>query len=58
MHDHNKNFEIVTIAGNRPDIIKLSEFNGIYKNAFVFTEQHYSPNIRDVFFEELGGGAI
>jgi UDP-N-acetylglucosamine 2-epimerase len=62
MHDHNKNFEIVTIAGNRPDIIKLSElvkaFNGIYKNAFVYTEQHYSPNMRDVFFEELGGGPI
>jgi UDP-N-acetylglucosamine 2-epimerase len=62
MHDHNKNFEIVTISGNRPEIIKLSElvksFNGIYKNAFVYTGQHYSPNMRDVFFEELGGGAI
>ena len=57
MNDHNKNFEIVTIAGNRPEIIKLSElvksFNGIYKNAFVYTGQYYSPNMRDVFFEEL-----
>src|SRR5215469_7268686 len=57
MPDPNKNFEIVTIAGNRPEIIKLSElvksFNGIYKNAFVYTGQHYSPNMRDVFFEEL-----
>ena len=62
MHDHNNNFEIVTIAGNRPEIIKLSElvksFNEIYKNAFVYTWQHYSPNMRDVLFEELGGGAI
>ncbi|MGC2574037.1 MAG: UDP-N-acetylglucosamine 2-epimerase (non-hydrolyzing) [Candidatus Nitrosopolaris sp.] len=54
---YGKNFEIVTIAGNRPEIIKLSElvksFNGIYKNAFVYTGQHYSPNMRDVFFEQL-----
>jgi UDP-N-acetylglucosamine 2-epimerase len=57
MPNSNRNFEIVTIAGNRPEIIKLSElvksFNGIYENAFVYTGQHYSPNMRDVFLEEL-----
>ena len=62
MHGHNKNFEIITIAGNRPEIIKLSElvksFNEIYKNASVYTWQHYSPDMRDVLIEELGGGAI
>jgi UDP-N-acetylglucosamine 2-epimerase len=53
----NRNFEIVTIAGNRPEIIKMSELvkslNGIYRNAFVYTGQHFSPNMRDVFFDEL-----
>src|SRR5919198_1144126 len=49
--------QIVTIAGNRPEIIKLSELvnslNGISKNAFVYTGQHYSANMRDVFLNEL-----
>jgi UDP-N-acetylglucosamine 2-epimerase len=51
------NLEIVTIAGNRPEIIKLSELvkslGGTYKNAFVYTGQHFSPNMRDIFFDEL-----
>ncbi|HJT50188.1 MAG TPA: UDP-N-acetylglucosamine 2-epimerase (non-hydrolyzing) [Nitrososphaeraceae archaeon] len=49
--------EIVTIAGNRPEIIKLSQLvnsmNKDYKNAFVYTGQHYSTNMKDVFFNEL-----
>lgn len=53
-----RNVEIVTIAGNRPEIIKLSELakrlGESYKNAFVYTGQHFSPNMRDVFFNELG----
>jgi UDP-N-acetylglucosamine 2-epimerase len=53
----NANLDIVTIAGNRPEIIKLSElvklFSGRYENAFVYTGQHYSANMRDVFFKEL-----
>jgi UDP-N-acetylglucosamine 2-epimerase (non-hydrolysing) len=50
--------DIVTIAGNRPEIIKMSELvkmlSKSYKNAFVYTGQHFSTNMRDVFFEELG----
>jgi UDP-N-acetylglucosamine 2-epimerase len=49
--------EIVTIAGNRPEIIKLSELvkslEVNYKSGFVYTGQHYSHNMRDVFFDEL-----
>jgi UDP-N-acetylglucosamine 2-epimerase len=52
-----RNLEIVTIAGNRPEIIKLSELikclGSSYNNAFVYTGQHFSPNMRDVFFDEL-----
>jgi UDP-N-acetylglucosamine 2-epimerase (non-hydrolysing) len=52
-----RNVEIVTIAGNRPEIIKLSELaNRLgerYNNAFVYTGQHFSPNMRDVFFDEF-----
>jgi UDP-N-acetylglucosamine 2-epimerase len=52
-----ENMEIVTIAGNRPEIIKLAELVKLlgdnYKNAFVYTGQHFSHNMRDLFFEEL-----
>lgn len=57
MFHSNANLDIVTIAGNRPEIIKLSGLvnllAGRYKNAFVYTGQHYSDNMRDVFFKEL-----
>ncbi len=49
--------DIVTIAGNRPEIIKLSELSKHlskrYRNAFVYTGQHFSNNMRDVFLNEL-----
>lgn len=48
----------VTIAGNRPEIIKLSglvnSFDESYQNFFVYSGQHYSKNMSDDFFEELG----
>ena len=48
---------IVTIAGNRPEVIKLSkivkDLDCRYEHAFVYTGQHYSENMKDVFFEEL-----
>jgi len=48
----------VTIAGNRPEIIKLSElvnsFDDSYQNFFVYSGQHYSKNMSDDFFNELG----
>ena len=51
------NSDIVTIAGNRPEIIKLSELvkalSHNYNNAFVYSGQHYSSNMKDVFLDEL-----
>lgn len=51
--------EIVTVAGNRPEIIKLSEFVKVlsendYSHSFVYTGQHFSENMRDVFLKDLG----
>jgi UDP-N-acetylglucosamine 2-epimerase (non-hydrolysing) len=50
--------DVVTIAGNRPEIIKMSELvkllNYSYRNKFVYTGQHFSANMRDVFLDELG----
>jgi UDP-N-acetylglucosamine 2-epimerase len=47
----------VTIAGNRPEIIKLSElvkaFDDSIENLFVYSGQHYSRNMSDDFFNEL-----
>ena len=56
---HEKNWpKIVTISGNRPEIIKLSELvkslDTISHNEFVYTGQHYSQNMSDDFLAELG----
>jgi UDP-N-acetylglucosamine 2-epimerase len=55
--ESNEDIEVVTIAGNRPEIIKISEFmksnDANYKNFLLYSGQHYSPNMRDVFFEDL-----
>lgn len=51
---------VVTIAGTRPEIIKLSELVKLlsadhqYNHALVYTGQHYSANMKDVFFNSLG----
>ena len=49
--------KVVTIAGNRPEIIKLSElvksFDDSIENLFVYSGQHYSKNMSDDFFKEL-----
>jgi len=54
----NENLDFVTIAGNRPEIIKLSELVKMldckYMSAFVYSGQHYSPNMKDIFLDELG----
>jgi UDP-N-acetylglucosamine 2-epimerase (non-hydrolysing) len=52
--------EIVTIAGTRPEIIKLAEFARLIKgrsHAMWYTGQHFSENMRDIFFQELGMSA-
>jgi UDP-N-acetylglucosamine 2-epimerase len=50
--------KLCTIAGTRPEIIKLSILVPLldkkYDHLFVYTGQHYSPVMRDVFFDELG----
>jgi UDP-N-acetylglucosamine 2-epimerase (non-hydrolysing) len=52
-----KNIEIVTIAGTRPEIIKLSELvqllSGWDNHALLYTGQHYSDNMKSIFFDEL-----
>jgi UDP-N-acetylglucosamine 2-epimerase (non-hydrolysing) len=58
MQELGQKFELVTIAGNRPELIKLSELvrllaNVDYRSGFVYTGQHYSGNMKDVFLEEL-----
>jgi UDP-N-acetylglucosamine 2-epimerase (non-hydrolysing) len=59
----NKKLDIVTIAGNRPEVIKLSEiirsfrtdrnFKNNFGHAFLYTGQHFSENMKDIFFDEL-----
>jgi len=51
-----KRCEIMTIAGTRPEVIKLSEFVkhfGNYSHKYVYTGQHFSTNMKDIFFDEL-----
>lgn len=52
-----RNIDIITIAGTRPEIIKLSELvqllDGWNNHALLYTGQHYSDNMKSVFFDEL-----
>lgn len=51
------NLDLVTIAGNRPELIKLSELVKSfphYNHAFLYTGQHYSNNMKEIFSDELG----
>lgn len=51
------NFQIITVGGTRPEIIKLANLipllNKNYDHAFVYTGQHYSSNMKDIFIDEL-----
>jgi UDP-N-acetylglucosamine 2-epimerase (non-hydrolysing) len=55
-----RNIDMITIAGTRPEIIKLSELVQLLnkergsKHALLYTGQHYSDNMKDIFFDELG----
>ena len=49
-------FNIVTVAGTRPELIKLSEFIRLFDNnehGLLYTGQHFSPKMKDVFLEQL-----
>ena len=48
--------DILTIAGTRPEVIKLSELVkqlNHYRHVYAYTGQHYSENMKDIFFDEL-----
>ncbi len=49
--------KLVTIAGTRPEIIKLAYLipllNTNFDHKFVYTGQHFSPNMSDIFIDEL-----
>ncbi len=55
--EEDDNLHLVTVVGNRPEIIKMSmlvnSLNGRYRNECVFTGQHYSTNMKDIFSNEL-----
>jgi UDP-GlcNAc3NAcA epimerase len=54
----NKGVKVVTVAGTRPEIIKLANIVPLlrkhFEHAFMYTGQHYSPNMKDIFFDNLG----
>ncbi|MBU1082977.1 UDP-N-acetylglucosamine 2-epimerase (non-hydrolyzing), partial [Patescibacteria group bacterium] len=55
-----KKFKVLTVIGTRPEIIKLSliikKLDALpdVEHILVHTGQNYAPNMKDVFFEELG----
>jgi len=49
-------FDTITIAGTRPELIKLSEFIRLFNNdshGLLYTGQHFSPKMKDVFLDQL-----
>src|SRR6478736_6513949 len=52
--------KFLTVIGTRPNIIKITQFKKVAKKfpsvdvKLVHTGQHYSKNMSDVFFDELG----
>ncbi len=59
--------KILTIAGTRPELIRLSviikkldkilngpDSDSLSKHIFVWTGQNYTPELKDIFFKELG----
>jgi len=48
------------IAGTRPEVIKLSELEkkiNFCESVYVYTGQHFSKNMKDIFFDGLGSKA-
>lgn len=52
-----RNIKVITIAGTRPEIVKLARLvpllNQNFDHNFLYTGQHYSSNMKDVFIDEL-----
>lgn len=53
-------YRILTVVGTRPNIIKITQFARVaasyphVEHKLLHTGQHYSPNMSEVFFSELG----
>jgi UDP-N-acetylglucosamine 2-epimerase len=48
--------KLITVAGTRPEIIKLADLVPLlneYDHGLLYTGQHYSHNMKDIFFDEL-----
>jgi len=57
--DSGREVKLTTVAGTRPEIIKLADLalllNDKYKDqhSLLYTGQHFSNNMKDIFFDEL-----
>jgi len=52
----NRSCDIMIISGTRPEVIKLSELRekiNFCKSVYVYTGQHFSKNMRDIFCVKL-----
>ncbi len=49
--------KIITVAGTRPEIIKIANIIPLldkrFEHALVYTGQHFSQNMKDIFIDEL-----
>ena len=52
-----KKIKVTTIVGTRPEIIRLSEiikkFDTVFNHRLIHTGQNPSPQLKDIFFEDL-----
>lgn len=52
-----KKLKVMTIAGTRPELIRLSEIikkaDIYFEHTFVHTGQNYDPRLNDIFYEDL-----
>ena len=52
-----KKLRVMTIAGTRPELIRLSEIikkaDRYFEHIFVHTGQNYDPRLNDIFYEDL-----
>jgi UDP-N-acetylglucosamine 2-epimerase len=52
-----KNIKLVTVAGTRPELIKIADLVSLldnkYNHSLLYTGQHFSNNMKDIFFDEL-----
>lgn len=53
-----KKLKVMTIAGTRPELIRLSEIikkaDVFFEHVFVHTGQNYDARLNDIFYEDLG----